>query len=258
VLGVPFWADLAVPLAVLALTVAAAAGPALRAGAMSPVQAIAAGRAPKPEHGFFAQRLLARLTGVPLHYLSVAQDSLSLPGLGDANGGAQVTAYGDGDSSRSGLALISGGWYSQSAGIPGIDVSTLFLNDANTAVGDTYTLVNGARRSRGSPARPGRTRLPEGRASGRRGHRRRRGRRAGRPEFSVCIEHHGFPGFPEPKIVGSVAELLRPSSDSPARPGTRTLRSSRPRGRPAAATCRVAWPRRDPRPTARPCLPPVA
>jgi putative ABC transport system permease protein len=258
VLGVPFWVDLAVPLVVLALTVAAAAGPASRAGAMSPVQAIATGRAPKPKHGFFAQRLLARLTGVPrpvtlgfaspaarpgrtfvtvvavllgavavtfgvglrtslnrvyddiagaarlpvrvmapppgapvnpgpisvgpgkgakthrgpvvigpggpsltaaqqhaittaiaatpgtLHYLSEADDNLSLPGLGDANGGAQVTAYGDGDPSWSGLALISGGWYAQSASTPEIDVNTLFLNDTAAAVGDTYTLVNGA------------------------------------------------------------------------------------------------------------------
>jgi putative ABC transport system permease protein len=255
VLGVPFWVDLAVPLAVLALTVAAAVGPASRAGAMSPVQAIATGRAPKPKHGFFAQRLLARLAGVPrpvtlgfaspaarpgrtfvtvvavllgaaavtfgvglatslnhvyddisglpvqvmllppgvaapprpiaggpgkatkahkiivnsgpggqsltaaqehaittdiaamtgtLHYLSVVHDNLSLPGLGDANGGAQVTAYGDGDPSWSGRALISGGWYSQSASVPEIDVNTLFLNDTNTAVGDAYTLANGA------------------------------------------------------------------------------------------------------------------
>jgi putative ABC transport system permease protein len=257
-LGVPFWVDLAVPLAVIALTVAAAAGPASRAGAMSPVQAIATGRAPKPKHGFFAQRLLARLTGVPrpvtlgfaspaarpgrtfvtvvavllgaaavtfgvglrtslnrvyddissaarlpvqvralppgapanpgpgsvgpgqgpkklrgpvsigpggqsltaaqehaittaidatpgtLHHLSETDDNLALPGLGDANGGAQVTAYGAGDPSWSGLALISGGWYSQSASPPGIDVNTLFLNDTSTAVGDTYTLVNGA------------------------------------------------------------------------------------------------------------------
>jgi putative ABC transport system permease protein len=259
-LGVPFWVDLAVPLAVLALTIAAAVGPAWRAGAMSPVQAIATGRAPRPKHGFFAQRLLARVTAVPrpvtlgfaspaarpgrtfvtvvavlfgaaavtfgvglatslnqvykdisggarlpvrvmplppgaaapvrsatgggprksgnprrvvisvgpgagsltsaqqhaittaiagtpgaLHYLSQAQDNLSLPGLGDANGGAQVTAYG-GDPSWSGLALISGGWYSQSASTPEIDVNTLFLNDTLAAVGDTYTLVNGAHR----------------------------------------------------------------------------------------------------------------
>jgi putative ABC transport system permease protein len=258
VLGVPFWVDLAVPLVVIALTIAAAAGPASRAGAMSPVQAIATGRAPKPKHGFFTQRLLARLTRVPrpvtlgfaspaarpgrtfvtavavlfgaaavtfgvglatslnhtyddisnaarlpvqvmplppgapanpgpisvgpgkrarklrgivsigpggqaltpaqqhaittaivatpgtLHYLSEADDNLSLPGLGDADGGAQVTAYGDGDPASSGLALISGGWYSQSPSVREIDVNTLFLNDTSTAVGDTYTLVNGA------------------------------------------------------------------------------------------------------------------
>ena len=247
----------------LALTGAAAVGPASRAGGMSAVQAIATGRAPRPTHGYFAHRLLARLTGVPrpvtlgfaapaarpgrtfvtvvamlfgaaavtfgvglatsldqvyddishaaglpvqvmtlppgvtagpgptsvggpgkppkppkghkihviingpgapsltaaqrhaittaitatpgtLHYLSEADDNLSLPGLGDVDGGAQVTAYGDGDPSWSGLALISGGWYSQSANVREIDVNTLFLNDTNTAVGDTYTLVNGA------------------------------------------------------------------------------------------------------------------
>jgi putative ABC transport system permease protein len=65
VLGVPFWVDFAVPLIVLVLTVVAAVGPASRAGAMSAVQAIATGRAPRPRHGFFAQRALARLTGVP-------------------------------------------------------------------------------------------------------------------------------------------------------------------------------------------------
>jgi putative ABC transport system permease protein len=256
VLGVPFWVDLAVPLAILLLTVAAAVGPASRAGAMSAVQAIATGRAPKPRHGFLVQRALARLTAVPravtlgfaspaarpgrtlitvvavllgaaavtfgvglattldraygeirarampvtvnaippgetgpgggpsvtgpgkgpkkqkphiitgpgagltsaqqhaittaisakpgtLHYLTVANDSLSLPGIGSANGGAQVTAYGGGDPSWSGFALISGGWYSQSPGAREIDVNTLFLDDTNTKVGDTYTLVNG-------------------------------------------------------------------------------------------------------------------
>ena len=65
VLGVPFWVDVAVPLTVLVLTVAAAVGPASRAGAMSAVQAIATGRAPRPRHGFLAQRALARLTRVP-------------------------------------------------------------------------------------------------------------------------------------------------------------------------------------------------
>jgi putative ABC transport system permease protein len=253
VLGVPFWVDLAVPLAVLALTIAAAVGPALRAGAMSPVQAIATGRAPRPKHGFFAQRTLARMTGVPravtlgfaspaarpgrtlvtvvavlfgaaavtfgvglsislnrvysdisdgarlpvqvnalppgvtppprsvgpgsgrrririvingpgpgaltaaqehaitsaiaatpgtLHYVSENGDNLSLPGLGDVDGGAQVTAYG-GNPSWSNQVLISGDWYAPSASTREIDVNTLFLTDTNTAVGDTYTLVNG-------------------------------------------------------------------------------------------------------------------
>jgi putative ABC transport system permease protein len=74
--------------------------------------------------------------------LSEADDNLSLPGLGDANGGAQVTAYSN--PAWSGLALISGGWYPEAASAPEIDVNTLFLNDTNTAVSDTYTLVNGA------------------------------------------------------------------------------------------------------------------
>jgi len=65
VLGIPFWVDVAVPLAVLALTAAAAAPPALRAGRMSAVQAIATGRAPRPAHGYAAQRALARLTALP-------------------------------------------------------------------------------------------------------------------------------------------------------------------------------------------------
>ena len=62
VLGVPFWVDLTVPLAVLALTAAGAVPPALRAGRMSAVQAIATGRAPRPAHGYLAHRALARLT----------------------------------------------------------------------------------------------------------------------------------------------------------------------------------------------------
>jgi putative ABC transport system permease protein len=65
VLGVPFWVDVAVPLTVLVLTVAAAVGPASRAGAMSAIQAIATGRAPRPKRGFFTQRTLAKLTSVP-------------------------------------------------------------------------------------------------------------------------------------------------------------------------------------------------
>jgi putative ABC transport system permease protein len=260
VLGVPFWVDLAVPLTVLVLTVAAAVGPASRAGSMSAVQAIATGRAPRPRHGFFAQRALARLTSVPrpvtlgfaspaarpgrtfvtvlavlfgaaavtfgvglatslnrvyddvnagaripvrvstlppgvtalppggpgkpakgngkgkqraisvvgpdaasltaaqqhaittaieaqpgtLHYLTDADDSLAFPGLAaNSDGGTQITAFGGGNPAWSGLALISGTWYSQSSSVPEIDVNTLFLTDTSTAVGGMYTMVNG-------------------------------------------------------------------------------------------------------------------
>ncbi len=258
VLGVPFWVDVAVPLTVLVLTVAAAIGPASRAGSMSAVQAIATGRAPKPRHGFFAQRALARLTSVPrpvtlgfaspaarpgrtlvtvvavlfgaaavtfgvglatslnrvyndisggarlpvhvnaalssgtpnlggpgrpgrgqrrsisvvgpdngqqltaaqrhaitaaigaqpgtLHYLTQTDDNLEFPGLATANGGAQLTAYGDGDPAWSNYQLISGTWYAQSSATPEIDVNTLFLEDTNTQVGDAYTMVNGTHR----------------------------------------------------------------------------------------------------------------
>jgi putative ABC transport system permease protein len=258
VLGVPFWVDLAVPAAVLLLTVAAAFGPSLRAGRMSPVRAIATGRAPKPRHGYFAQRALARLTRVPrpvtlgfaspaarpgrtlvtlvavlfgaaavtfgvglsislnrayseisvrqnlpvtvtalppglapggppgapggppgrpgkritivgggtgglsaaqqraittaidsqpgtLRYLSVSADSLSLPGLSDSAGGVHVTAYGHGDPSWSGQALITGNWYSSSSSAREADVNTLFLTDTGTSVGGAYTIVDGSR-----------------------------------------------------------------------------------------------------------------
>jgi putative ABC transport system permease protein len=64
-LGVPVWVQVTVPLAVLALTAAGAVPPALRAGRMSAVQAIATGRAPRPAHGHFAHRALARLTRLP-------------------------------------------------------------------------------------------------------------------------------------------------------------------------------------------------
>jgi putative ABC transport system permease protein len=65
VLFIPIWVVVVVPLAMLALTCAAATVPALRAGRMSAVQAIATGRAPRASHGFVAHRLLGRLTWVP-------------------------------------------------------------------------------------------------------------------------------------------------------------------------------------------------
>jgi putative ABC transport system permease protein len=64
-LAVPVWVDLAVPLAMLALTGAAALAPALRAARLSAVQAIATGRAPRPSGGYAAHRLLGRARWLP-------------------------------------------------------------------------------------------------------------------------------------------------------------------------------------------------
>ena len=58
---VPWWASVAAPAAMLALTALAALGPALRAGRLSAAQAIAAGRAPRAGRGYAAHRLAARL-----------------------------------------------------------------------------------------------------------------------------------------------------------------------------------------------------
>ena len=58
---VPTWVDLAVPVAMGGLVGLAALLPALRAGRLSAVQAIAAGRAPRPGRGYAAHRLLGRL-----------------------------------------------------------------------------------------------------------------------------------------------------------------------------------------------------
>jgi putative ABC transport system permease protein len=64
-LSVPFWIDVAVPLATIALTVVGAVPPALRAGRMSAIEAIASGRAPRPSHGYLAHRMLARISSLP-------------------------------------------------------------------------------------------------------------------------------------------------------------------------------------------------
>jgi putative ABC transport system permease protein len=58
---VPLWASVAAPLGMLALTVLAALGPAIRAGRLSAVEAIAAGRAPRAGRGYAAHRLAAAL-----------------------------------------------------------------------------------------------------------------------------------------------------------------------------------------------------
>jgi putative ABC transport system permease protein len=59
--AVPLWIDITVPLAMMALTGLAAAVPAMRAGRLSAVQAIAAGQAPPPRRGYGAYRLLSKL-----------------------------------------------------------------------------------------------------------------------------------------------------------------------------------------------------
>jgi putative ABC transport system permease protein len=58
---VPWWASAGAPLGMLALTMLAALGPAVRAGRLSATQAIAAGRAPRTGRGYGAHRLAARL-----------------------------------------------------------------------------------------------------------------------------------------------------------------------------------------------------
>ena len=58
---VPWWALVVAPAGMLALTMLAALGPAVRAGRLSAIDAIAAGRAPRSGRGYAAHRLAARL-----------------------------------------------------------------------------------------------------------------------------------------------------------------------------------------------------
>ncbi|HEY1624611.1 MAG TPA: FtsX-like permease family protein [Streptosporangiaceae bacterium] len=64
-LSIPLWVVVTVPLAILGLTTVGAMLPALRAGRMSAVQAIATGRAPRPSRGYFAHRLLGKVRWAP-------------------------------------------------------------------------------------------------------------------------------------------------------------------------------------------------
>jgi putative ABC transport system permease protein len=57
----PLWALIAAPAGLLAITLLAALGPALRAGRLSAVEAIASGRAPATGRGYVVHRLAARL-----------------------------------------------------------------------------------------------------------------------------------------------------------------------------------------------------
>jgi putative ABC transport system permease protein len=62
---IPPWVDLTVPLAMLGMAGIAALVSAYGAGRLSAVQAIAAGRAPRPSHGYAAHRLLGRVRVLP-------------------------------------------------------------------------------------------------------------------------------------------------------------------------------------------------
>jgi len=236
-LAVPAWVDVAVPLVMLGLTVVAGLLPALRAGRLSAVQAIATGRAPRTAHGYGAHRLLGRVRRLPrpltiglaapfarpartlvtlvaivlgvvavtfaaglatsldrverdLSHAQAEPVQVSLPGSGPVGvakpgapqapaapsqteqqraveaalraqpdtgryvaeadddisalglpGRTSLTAFG-GDASWTGYALISGHWYQ---GHGEADVNTAFLGVTGTAVGQTYTIVSGAR-----------------------------------------------------------------------------------------------------------------
>jgi len=59
---VPFWALVLAPAGMLVITLLAALGPALRAGRLSAVEAIASGRAPGTGRGYAVHRLTARLS----------------------------------------------------------------------------------------------------------------------------------------------------------------------------------------------------
>jgi putative ABC transport system permease protein len=59
--SVPLWINVTVPLGMLALTGVGALVPALRAGQLPAVAAIAAGQAPRAGHGYAAHRLAAKL-----------------------------------------------------------------------------------------------------------------------------------------------------------------------------------------------------
>ena len=59
--SVPLWVNVVTPLVMCTLAVLAALLPALRAGRLSAVAAIATGQAPRPDRGYAAHRLLGRL-----------------------------------------------------------------------------------------------------------------------------------------------------------------------------------------------------
>jgi putative ABC transport system permease protein len=161
---VPWWASVLAPAGMLALTVLAAFGPALRAGRLSATQAIAAGRAPGAGRGYAAHRLAARLRlprpvglGLAAPFARPARTVVTLaaqPGTAHdvawytnnvrvtgIAGGVDAWAFG-GDTSWLGFGIVTGRWYDA----PGqVDVNTSFLDDSGLAVGDTATVDTGSR-----------------------------------------------------------------------------------------------------------------
>jgi len=73
-----------------------------------------------------------------LLYVAEADDRISVLGLSDQ---VSLVAFG-GDASWTGYAVIAGHWYS---GTDQVDVNTAFLTATGTAVGDTHTVISGAR-----------------------------------------------------------------------------------------------------------------
>jgi putative ABC transport system permease protein len=95
-LHVPVWVDLAVPVGMCCLVGIAALLPALHAGRLSAVQAIAAGRAPRPGRGYAAHRLFGRLAlprpvtiGLAAPFARPARTAVTLAAIG--LGAAAVT-----------------------------------------------------------------------------------------------------------------------------------------------------------------------
>jgi putative ABC transport system permease protein len=108
---VPWWASVAAPAGMLALTVLAALGPALRAGRLSAAQAIAAGRAPGAGRGYAAHRLAARLRlprpvgiGLAAPFARPARTAVSLAAIAF---GATAVIFAFGLSSSLGRAAAS-------------------------------------------------------------------------------------------------------------------------------------------------------
>jgi putative ABC transport system permease protein len=116
---VPWWVLVVAPAGMLVLTILAALGPAMRAGRLSAIEAIAAGRAPRSGRGYTAHRLAARLRlprpvglGVAAPFARPARTLVTLAAIGF---GATAVIFAVGLSSSLGRAAAA---QSQSATVP--------------------------------------------------------------------------------------------------------------------------------------------